>query len=157
MIGLYDILARHERVGVAGYPDVGKTTVAQTIDDRPRWNTGHQGTGGDGDTPTDIGVGNLAEYWVGRLAGEPRFALDGVFVPRVARRSVRDGPIVLDAVVWVEPHSRWHPDARRRGFRRSIDTVWDEFRWLNQDRGGPIQVYMAGSAELLGGELTGAE
>ena len=148
---IQELLSTYERIAITGYPDAGKTTVARTIADRLVLNTGTAAQGGDGHTPESVTMEDLASWWVAALDGVPRFCLEGVFVPRVVRRAIRENHLDLfDCVLWIKPHQGWAPDKRRASFRKAIDTVYRQAFDLSVDRRAPVKFLTGTAEELLG-------
>lgn len=150
---LRTILERYPRLGVTGYPDVGKTAVTERIEDRPIFNAGLRS--GDGMTPDHVGTAHLSDYWceVLRRGKWGRYVVDGVFLPRVFRKSLRKGLDLFDAVLWIKPWEGWQPDDRRQSFRRAMDTVWTQAREENEKRdpGRRVAILQHTSSELVEG------
>ena len=91
-----EILAKHKRVAIVGGPQVGKTTLASTVTDRPVHNN---------DTGKHIAWEDQPEYWKNRVFGQDSFVLEGVQAARALRKGLK-----VDAVVELtDPYKELSP------------------------------------------------
>lgn len=86
-----DICVRHKRVAVVGGPQVGKTTLAKTVTDRPVHHN---------DTGKHIPWEDQPDYWKNVTAGQSSFIIEGVQAARAIRKGLQ-----VDAIVELtHPH-----------------------------------------------------
>jgi hypothetical protein len=120
------VLAKFDRIAIAGGPKVGKTRVfAAKVKDRPIIHTDDfMGDGGQQaflDAPRAI----MAE-----VQSKRRFVVEGVQVARALRRGLR-----VDAVVWLDtPLEQLTPG--RESQRIGVKKVFNE--WARMNTGVPI-------------------
>lgn len=113
---------------------MGKTTFADLVDDRPVIHT---------DAFMAMRWEDVPDAVLTRIMGLTPFLLEGVMVPRVLRRAIRDRgiPKICDLVIMLE--TQWKVlSPRQEGMSKSVHTIFDE--WMELDR-GRTKVQFAGS------------
>lgn len=87
------ICAKHKRVAIVGGPQVGKTTLAKTITDRPIHHN---------DDGKHIEWSKQPEYWKNAVAGQESFVIEGVQAARALRKGLQVDAVVELDHPWVE-------------------------------------------------------
>lgn len=116
-----------EKVLIAGYPKVGKTTYAEEMFSHSFVHT---------DDYLHIPDDEMIDAIMAEIADSKYYAIEGVQTVRLFRRMLQTGRDLPDLVIWLRP---LHPALpKHEAMRKAIDTVWAECLELNKSRGVTI-------------------
>lgn len=105
------ILSENPRVAIIGGPQVGKTTLANTVTDRPVYHN---------DQGKHVPWEDQPQYWKDVTAGQSSFVIEGV----QAVRAVRKG-LDVDAVIYLDkPHVELTPG--QQNMHKGQKTIFDD-------------------------------
>lgn len=108
-----DVLAKYRRIGVAGGPRTGKTTLVERVADRPVVHT-------DDFMHLEWSLASLAVR--DKLQGLPAFVVEGVRVPHALRKG-----LIVDAVVWLD-QPLVHTTYKQNDMSKACLTVFQQWR-----------------------------
>lgn len=126
------ILSRHSRVIMVGFPNVGKSKLTGTVTDRPVYCSD--------DVPDGVDFRKSAYHWLDKVESDKGpWLLEGCMCFRVLRIGLRYREWGPDAVVYIEPMHE--PQERHESFEMALLTVWDDYLELREECWSKVPIY----------------